>query len=67
LIYMIVRGPGMAERSYQIQMANAEAMVSAGGGGATSPADQLHRAKELLDSGAIDQAEYDKLKAQVLG
>ena len=30
LIYMIVRGPDMAERSYQTQMANAEAMVAAG-------------------------------------
>jgi hypothetical protein len=66
LIYMIVRGPGMAERHYQTQMANAEAMVAAGGGGSVSPADQLHRAKELLDSGAIDEAEYAKLKAQVL-
>jgi hypothetical protein len=67
LIYMIVRGPGMAERSYQTQMANAEALVAAGGGGSVSPADQLARAKQLLDSGAIDEAEYAKLKAQVLG
>ena len=66
LIYMIVRGPDMAERSYQTQMANAEAMVAAEGG-SVSPADQLARAKQLLDSGAIDEAEYAKLKAQILG
>jgi Short C-terminal domain len=56
----------MAERSYQTQMANAEAMVAAGGS-SVSPADQLARAKQLLDSGAIDEAEYAKLKAQILG
>lgn len=66
LIYLIVRGPGMAERNYQVQVANAEAIVAATGSGSVGPADQLARAKELLDSGAIDADEYEKLKARVL-
>ena len=66
LIYLIVRGPGMAERNYQVQVANAEAIVAATGSGSVGPADQLARAKELLDSGAIDADEYAKLKARVL-
>lgn len=66
LIYLIVRGPGMAERSYQTQVANAEAVVAATGSGSVGPADQLATAKALLDSGAIDEAEYASLKAKVL-
>lgn len=66
LIYLIVRGPGMAERNYQVQVANAEAIVAATSSGSVGPADQLARAKELLDSGAIDADEYAKLKARVL-
>ncbi len=65
--YLIVHGRGMAERSMRQQVA-AEADVrdyirqTAG----TSPANDIARAKELLDSGAITQAEFEALKAKAL-
>jgi len=67
-IYVIVRGRGMAEREAQAQ-ADAQAQFSeyvkqqAGTG---DPASQIANAKKLLDSGAIDQADFDKLKAKAL-
>ena len=68
LVYLIVNGKGMAERS-MVEQAAAEADVrsyirqTAG----TSPADDIARAKELLDAGTITQAEFDVLKAKALG
>ncbi len=69
LIYLIARGNGMAKRSMAAQ-ADAqkqfnEYVQSVAGSG--SPTDQIAQAKQLLDSGAIDQAEFDRLKAKALG
>lgn len=69
LVYLIVRGRGMAERS-------AEAAVSARRAGdayirevagAGSPAQQIAQAKALLDEGAITLEEFAALKDHALG
>jgi hypothetical protein len=71
LIYLIVRGHGMAGRAAKQQALMQEQMDAqiraAAGTSSSSPAEQVAQAKALLDSGAIDQAEYDKLKASALG
>ena len=68
LVYLIARGQGMAERNIaavKSAQANQEEYIrSVSGGG--SPADEIARAKALLDSGAISQAEFDALKAKAL-
>jgi predicted ferric reductase len=71
LIYLIARGKGMAERqSVDMQRARAanEAYIRqvAGNGSGSTPTDQIARAKNLLDSGAITPAEFDRLKAAAL-
>lgn len=73
LVYLIVRGRGMGERQLQARhqaQATAEDYIRsvAGRTGAAgdSPADQIAKAKQLLDSGAITPAEYEKLKADAL-
>lgn len=69
-LYLIIRGNGMADRAIvaagdaqQQQMAMAKQIVASDGG---SAADQIHKAKQLLDSGAITQAEFDSIKAKAL-
>ncbi len=68
LVYLIARGGGMAERSAADAKAVKEAQDSyirdvAG----SSPADQIAQAKQLHDSGAITDEEYQALKAKALG
>lgn len=69
LLYLIVRGRGMGERqAAQMQAAQAafdDRIRSAAP--TASAADQIAQAKALLDSGAIDQAEFAKLKAAAIG
>jgi hypothetical protein len=66
LIYLIAHGKGMAERSAE-QMKAAQAQFDdhvrqvAGGSAA-----EIAQAKELLDKGAITQAEFDQLKQKAL-
>jgi len=62
LIYIIVR-PKNTEQD-QRMMAEAQAMQARMSGG--SAADDIAKAKGLLDSGAITQAEFDALKAKAL-
>lgn len=70
LVYLIARGKGMAERNLaavQAAQADTEAYIRSVSSGSSSPADEIARAKGLLDSGAISQAEFDALKAKALG
>ncbi len=67
-IYMIVEHQGMTERSMrqaQDQRSQMDDYVRsvAGSGGAAA---EIEKAKGLLDSGAITQAEFDAIKAKAL-
>lgn len=70
LIYLITQSKGMAERRVAESRA-AEAQfnehirsVTLAGSG---PADEITKAKHLLDSGDISSQEYEALKQQALG
>ncbi len=67
LIYLIARGDGMARRSAKEAKASQERANEyirevAG----TSPADEIAKAKGLLDAGVISSDEYERLKAAAL-
>lgn len=68
LVYLIARGNGMAERSQkeykQAQAATDDYIRQAAG--VHSPSDEIAKAKGLLDSGTINQQEYELLKAKAL-
>jgi hypothetical protein len=67
-VYFIAEGRGMAERNMQraqgqqAQMDSYVRSVASPG----DPAEQIAKGKQLLDSGAITQAEFDQLKAKAL-
>ena len=69
LIYLIARGRSMTERQ-MAEVANLQAQqreyIQQVAGSSSGPANQIASAKELLDSGAITQAEFDALKAKAL-
>lgn len=71
LIYLIVRGGGMAERAITAQRQAQEHLVQyarsvGAGAGGSSAADEIARAKQLLDAGAINADEFDALKRKAL-
>jgi len=67
-IYLIAESKGMAERkAAEMQASQAQfddyVRQTAGGGGAAA---EIDKAKQLLDSGAITQSEFDTLKQKAL-
>jgi hypothetical protein len=69
-VYLIAEHKGMADRNVQAMQAQQDHMdayvrsVAGSGGGAAA---EIEKAKTLLDSGAITQAEFDSIKAKALG
>lgn len=67
-VYLISQGKGMGERaqqraqSQQAQMDDYVRSVAS----SSSATEEIAKGKELFDSGAISQAEYDQLKAKAL-
>ena len=65
-IYIIAQGHGMAERNAKQAKAQEQKFddyVKSVSGGAAA---EIDKAKQLLDSGAITQQEFDSLKAKAL-
>ena len=66
LIYVLTQNEGMTQRAMeraQEQQGEMDSYVRSVAGGA---AGEIERAKSLLDSGAITQAEFDAIKAKAL-
>ena len=67
LIYLIAEHNGMADRSTEqmkaVKAQQDDYIKSVAG---SSSADQIAQAKQLLDSGAISQSEFDTLKQKAL-
>lgn len=69
LVYLIVRGGGMAERSLKAQaraQQQFDQYVQNVAGSAKTPAEQIADAKQLLDTGAITAEEFNAIKAKAL-
>jgi len=69
IIYLIARGRSMAERQLEAaaqQQAAQDKYIQQVASTPVDPAEQITKAKALLDSGTIDQAEFNSLKAKAL-
>jgi Phospholipase_D-nuclease N-terminal len=69
LIYLVVRGHDMAERSarsaQEIQRLQ-DSHIREVAEKSTSPAEQIAQARAMLDAGVISQPEFDRLKEKAL-
>jgi len=73
LIYLVVRGSGMAGRAaaaqkqmQEAQVEYAKSIVAQNEGAAPTSADQIAKAHDLLQAGAISQTEFEAIKAKAL-
>ena len=67
-VYLIAEHTGMTERSIQAQQeakSQFDQYVQSAAG-KTDPAEQIAKAKQMLDNGTISQAEFDQLKQKAL-
>jgi hypothetical protein len=67
LVYLVINGSDMRERQLRAQ---AEAKHQADdyirAAAHVSPADELHKLHELVEKGALSEAEYDRAKEKLL-
>ena len=66
LIYLIVRGDGMRERSINEQQAMQKATDQYIRNVAASPADELHKLNDLREKGVVSPEEFERLKAKIV-
>jgi Short C-terminal domain len=69
-VYLVSQNRGMTERNIaraRAQRAQFDDYVREAAGGGGGSAAEIEKAKALLDSGAISQAEFDALKQKALG
>ncbi|MBM3674775.1 MAG: SHOCT domain-containing protein [Actinobacteria bacterium] len=69
-VYLIARGHKMSEHAMEAakeQDAASRAYIREAVGTAASPADELGRLADLKAKGVIDDAEFERLKAKVVG
>jgi cytochrome c biogenesis protein CcdA len=69
LLYLIVRGNGMRDRTIKAQVDAKKEFDSyvREQAHAGSPADELHKLAALKDKGALSAEEFDRAKAKLLG
>jgi hypothetical protein len=68
-VYLIANNEGMTQRAMdraQAQQQQLDDYVRATAGGGGGAAAEIDKAKQLLDSGAITQAEFDSIKQKAL-
>ena len=68
-VYLIAENDGMTKRTLekaQAQQAQMDDYIRSTAGGSGGAAAEIDKAKQLLDSGAISQAEFDALKQKAL-
>jgi hypothetical protein len=67
LVYVIARGKGMAERGAAARGYTIAESDDYHPTASANPADDIAKAKALLDAGTISQGEFDALKSKALG
>lgn len=69
LIYLLTQNEGMTQRAVEraeAQQAQMDSYIRSAAGSGGGAAGEIERAKGLLDSGAITQAEFDAIKTKAL-